>query len=115
MLQLANLLNDQYLLELSNSDIFWDKIIKIEHNGVEDVYDITVPETSCWSSNGIITHNSGTIEQDADLVMFIYRDSYYSGHSDDISAEISVSKNRNGPIGKVMVKAELDVQKFTES
>ena len=43
---------------------------------------------------------SGSIEQDADLVMFIYRDEVYNPESPDIgTAEIHVAKHRNGPIG----------------
>jgi replicative DNA helicase len=43
---------------------------------------------------------SGQIEQDADLVMFIYRDEYYNRETEDPgTAEISVAKHRNGPAG----------------
>jgi replicative DNA helicase len=45
---------------------------------------------------------SGNIEQDADLVMFIYRDDYYNDESDRPGeADIIVAKHRNGPVGKV--------------
>jgi replicative DNA helicase len=45
---------------------------------------------------------SGSIEQDADLVMFIYRDEYYNKESERPGeADIIVSKHRNGPIGDV--------------
>jgi replicative DNA helicase len=46
--------------------------------------------------------DSGSIEQDADVVMFIYRDEYYNEATDRPNiAEVNVAKHRNGPTGTV--------------
>jgi replicative DNA helicase len=46
---------------------------------------------------------SGSVEQDADVIMFLYRDVYYDKNSENHFLEIIVSKNRNGPVGTVKV------------
>ncbi len=46
---------------------------------------------------------SGAIEQDADIVLFIYRDSYYKKYEGGNEAEIIVAKNRNGATGTATV------------
>ena len=56
---------------------------------------------------------SGAIEQDADVVMFIYRDDYYNQDSEKKGiAEIIIAKQRNGPIGTVELSWQPSLTKF---
>jgi replicative DNA helicase len=63
---------------------------------------------------------SGAIEQDADMVMFIYRPEYYEVMSNEMGestmgeTHIRIAKHRNGSLDLIKLRARLDVQKFEE-
>ncbi|MBN1583052.1 MAG: replicative DNA helicase [Anaerolineae bacterium] len=58
---------------------------------------------------------SGSIEQDADIVTFIYRDEYYTPETEQPNiAEILISKHRNGPTGMVPLYFQKELAKFRE-
>jgi replicative DNA helicase len=101
----AAVLDDPDLMALTQDDLYWDEIVEITPAGVEEVFDLTVPGPASWLADGVVMHNSGAIEQDADLVMFIYRDEYYDPHSEKHGiAEIIIGKQRNGPTGSLEVQ-----------
>ncbi|HTX31905.1 MAG TPA: replicative DNA helicase [Solirubrobacteraceae bacterium] len=57
--------------------------------------------------------DSGEIEQDADLVMFIYREEYYEKDSERPGeADIIIAKHRNGPVGEVVLTFQREYPKF---
>jgi replicative DNA helicase len=96
----ATLLAADDIRAIAESDLFWDEVQSIQPDGEEDVYDMTVPGTHNFIANGIVVHNS--LEQDADVVLFIYRDEKYNPDTDKKGlADIIVAKHRNGPTGQV--------------
>jgi replicative DNA helicase len=91
---------------LKFSDVLWDPIASIVPDGEEMVYDITVGDLHNFCVDDFVTHNSGAIEQEADMVTFLYRDAYYnpeSAQEPDLT-EFIIAKSRNGPTGTVKLR-----------
>jgi replicative DNA helicase len=96
--RMAAATNDQALADLAGSDVLWDEVVEIVSLGQQPTFDATVEDTHNFVADGVIAHNS--IEQDADVVMFLYRDELYNADSPDRgTAEVIVAKHRSGPTG----------------
>ena len=108
----AALLEEPRLSQLAGSDVFWDQIVAIEPRGEEPVFDATVPGTHNFVADGIVAHNS--IEQDSDLVMFVYREEKYKHDDPSLKglADIIIAKQRNGPTGDVKMTFLHEFTKF---
>ncbi|MEX0972246.1 MAG: replicative DNA helicase [Solirubrobacterales bacterium] len=98
-MRVASAVRCEELADLALGDAYWDPIVSIEPDGVEEVFDITVEGLHNFVADNIVVHNS--IEQDADLVAFLYREDYYRDPEDepDGLADVIIAKHRNGPIG----------------
>jgi replicative DNA helicase len=114
MARMAEALPDAFLADLGASDVLWDEIVAVDPRGSEPVFDATVDGTHNFVAGDIVVHNS--IEQDADVVLFIYRDEYYNPESDQRGlAEIIIAKHRNGPVGATKLVFNGDYTKFDDA
>jgi len=100
---LARRLHARDVHQLATNDLLWDRVVSIVPKGKAPVYDLVMPGTHNFVANGLVVHNSGELEQVADLVLFIYREEYYDAakaraEDKEHTAEIRVAKHRNGPV-----------------
>jgi replicative DNA helicase len=109
-MRVATAIKSPNLEMLSISDVYWDGIRSIEPDGVEEVFDLTVEELHNFVAANIVTHNS--IEQDSDVVMFLFRPEYYKSDERPGIAELIVAKHRNGPTGMIELKFRRDHTRF---
>lgn len=101
----AEHLDNEALRILATNDLFWDAVVEVVPDGEEEVFDLTVPGPASWLADGIASHNSGAIEQDADVVVFLYRDEVYNEKTEEKGiSEVLIRKQRNGPVGTLKLK-----------
>jgi len=109
--RVAQIVRSDDLGRLAESDVYWDRISSIEPDGDEEVYDLTVDRLHNFVADDVIVHNS--IEQDADVVMFIYRDEYYDQESErEGLADLIISKHRNGGLATVELTFQKEYPRF---
>jgi len=98
---------------LATNDVFWDEILAIEPDGVEDVFDATVLARHNFIANGIAVHNS--IEQDADMVLLLHREDAYERESPRAGeADFILAKHRNGPTANITVAFQGHYSRFVD-
>ncbi|MDX1523603.1 MAG: LAGLIDADG family homing endonuclease, partial [Anaerolineae bacterium] len=111
--RLADVVKSDEIANLASSDVYWDKIADIEADSEEEVFDLTVPGPHNFIANNLVVHNS--IEQDADVVLFIYRDDIYNPDTEFPNiAEIIVGKHRSGPTGIFSVYFKKQLAQFVD-
>lgn len=114
----AKKLKNPEFLKWADSDLLWEPIASIESVGTEEVFDISVPGAANFIGNGIVAHNSGDLEADADLVILLFRRAYYLQNDPKLTTDITlqselmtcintlmliIAKQRSGPTGNVDV------------
>jgi replicative DNA helicase len=101
------------LLQGTTSDLYWDRVVANTPDGEEEVFDLTVPGPACWLADGVVSHNSGAIEQDADMILLIYREEVYDRNTTKKGmAEIDLVKHRNGEIGTFLLTFQGQFTRF---
>jgi replicative DNA helicase len=110
--RVAEAVESPVLASLAESDVYWDPVVAIELDGIEEVFDLTVEGLHNFVADDVVVHNS--IEQDADIVSFIYRDEYYNKEESKRpgEADLIIAKHRNGPIGTVALAFQEQFPKF---
>jgi replicative DNA helicase len=103
---IAERLDDEVLARLGYSDVMWDPIERIEPLGMANAFDLTVDDLHNFCVDDFVTHNSGAIEQEADIVTFLYRDAYYNKEAspEPDATEFIFAKHRNGKVGTVKLR-----------
>jgi replicative DNA helicase len=100
---------EKNLEKLSNYS--FSLIKDISYAGLKKVFDNTIPFYHNYIFKNVVLHNS--IEQDADIVIMLYRENYYTKlESETEETELIIAKHRNGPIGTAKIKFNSSITSF---
>jgi replicative DNA helicase len=115
MARVAAAVSEPFLHDLATSDVRWDRITAIDPAGDEEVFDAHVPGTHSFLANDVVSHNSGAIEQDADVVILLHREDVYERESPRAGeADLIVAKHRNGPTDTLVVAFQGHYSRFVD-
>jgi replicative DNA helicase len=108
----ADRTGDEALKTYAESDLLWEQIRGIEPAGTEEVFDLRVPDAGNFLANGIVVHNSGALEADADLVMFLWQRDQNDRR--DHIVRLKLAKHRNGPTAEIDLVFEPEITRFRD-
>ncbi len=103
---------DETLSTFATSDLLWERVRSIEACGIEPVYDLRVPGSGNFLANGFAVHNSGALEADADLVLFLWQKDQ-NDRRDGI-VRLKLAKHRNGPTADIDLHFEAELTRFRD-
>jgi len=111
----AELTADPVLRTFATSDVLWEPVRSVEPAGEEAVFDLRVPGSGNFIADGFVVHNSGAIEQDADVVIFLWkRDRARAGEPIIPILDVRVAKHRHGPTGDFQLYFDYEYTRFRE-
>lgn len=100
------------LKKFSHLSLTFEGLKEVSIISLQVVFDFTCNYVHNFIVNNFIVHNS--IEQDADLVIMIYREGYYNKVAEDQNmTEIIIAKHRNGPTGTFQLKFNAELASFS--
>lgn len=90
--KLAHYFSSEKLKSLADSDIYWDEIVDISENGIQETYDLTIDEDHNFVADGIVVHNSHS----AAYALVAYQTAYLkTHHSTEFMAALFTAEKDN--------------------
>src|SRR5581483_831868 len=104
--------DDELLRVHAEGDLLWERIRSVVPEGEDEVFDLRVPGSGNFLANGFVVHNSGALEADADLVMFLWQKDRKD--RDESVVRLKLAKHRNGPTGDFDLHFQSELTRFRD-